>query len=54
MPPYLIPECAIEFITLDCITINKIKLGKNIISEAAADTPAPATTLPVALLRVET
>ena len=42
-PPYLIPECAIVSITLDCEIMNTIILGKVIISDAAEFAPVLAS-----------
>ena len=47
---YLIPECAIVFITLFCKIQNNMRFGRNIISEAAAAIPCPATVLLVEAL----
>ncbi len=36
---YLMPECAMEFMTRDCRIMNRIRLGMNMISVAAAVIP---------------
>ena len=44
---YLIPECAMVFITFFCSMQKRIRFGRNIMSDAAAAIPCPATVLVV-------